>query len=59
MKTSKKLAGVFSLLSLPIGLYLTFWMLSQLNPDRLVWFLYWINVPLIIIIILISKMVED
>lgn len=59
MKTSKKIAVILSLVYLPIGLYITFWILSQLNPDRLVWFLYWINVPVVIIITIISKMVED
>ncbi len=59
MKTSKKVSVIIGLLTIPISLYLTYWILSQLNPDRLIWFLYWIWVPMIIIVTIIQKIVED
>lgn len=60
MKPSKLfelLATLF--ITLPIWFYLLYWILSQLNPDRLIWFLYWTYVPLIILIAIISKAVEE
>ena len=43
------------LIELPIWLYLVYWILSQLNPDRLIWFLFIIYVPTIIIISILGK----
>lgn len=59
MKTSKIIAVILGLLVLPIGFYLTYWMISQLNADRLIWFLFWIYVPVIIIVTIITKLIED
>ena len=39
----------------PIWFYLLYWMLSQLNPDRLVWFLYWAYVPISVIAQILIK----
>jgi hypothetical protein len=44
-------------IELPIWFYLIHWILSQLNPDRLVWFLFWIYVPSCIITSILGKMV--
>ncbi len=59
MKKSKIISAIVGLLAIPIGIYLTYWMLSQLNPDRLVWFLFWIYVPMIIFVAFIQKIIED
>ena len=32
-------------ISLPIWFYLVYTMLSAIHPDRLVWFLFWIYMP--------------
>ena len=58
-ETGKKIAlGLLSLLSLPISLYLSYWMLSQLNPDRLVWFLFIMNIPILIVIQILSSLIK-
>jgi len=44
-------------IELPIWLYLIYWILSQLNPDRLVWFLFIIYIPTIIITSILSKII--
>ena len=59
MKTSKIIAAIIGTLALPIYFYLLYWIISQLNPDRLIWFLFWIYVPVIIIIQIINKFIED
>jgi len=45
------------LIELPIWLYLIYWILSQLHPDRLIWFLYIIYIPTIIITSILSKII--
>lgn len=60
MKKTKIVGVLLGLLgSLPIFLYLLYWILSQLNPDRLVWFLYWTYVPIAIIVSILIKVSED
>jgi len=44
-------------IELPIWIYLIYWILSQLNPDRLVWFLFWIYVPTLIITSILAKII--
>jgi len=56
MKKSDIISLVLGLfITMPIWFYLIYWILSQLNPDRLIWFLYGIYVPSSIIIQVISK----
>ncbi len=59
MKKSKVISAVVGLLALPISLYLTYWILTQLNPDRLIWFLYWMMIPMIIFVSIVQKLIED
>ncbi len=59
MKKSKIVSAVVGILALPISLYLTYWILTQLNPDRLIWFLYWMMVPMIIFVSIVQKLIED
>ncbi len=59
MKKSKIISAILGLLAIPISLYITYWILLQLNPDRLIWFLFIIYIPLIFIVALIQKLIED
>lgn len=62
MKKTKKtiIAGIIGLfIVMPIWFYLLYWILSQLNPDRLVWFLYWIYIPFAIITQILIKIGEE
>ena len=45
------------LMELPIWIYLNYWILSQLKPDRLVWFLFWVYVPTLIISSILTKII--
>ena len=45
-------------IELPIWIYLQFWVLSQLNPDRLIWFLFWIYVPTLILTSILVKIIN-
>lgn len=42
----------------PIDLYINFWVLKQLNPDRLIWFLWIINIPIYVFLTILIKIVE-
>jgi hypothetical protein len=45
------------LVELPIWFYLIYWILSQLHPDRLIWFLFLIYVPIVIITTILGKVI--
>lgn len=49
---------ITTLLSMPISLYITYSILSLLPVDRLVWFLFWINIPLILLVQTLSRLTE-
>lgn len=59
MKKSRIISALLGLLAVPINLYLFYWIISQLEADRLIWFLFIIYVPLIIIVVIMQKLVED
>jgi len=44
-------------IELPIWFYLIYWILSQLHPDRLVWFLFFIYIPTTIITTILNKLI--
>ncbi len=44
MKTAVALLGLF--VTLPIWYFLLYTILSAIHPDRLVWFLFWVYIPL-------------
>ena len=44
-------------IEMPIWIYLVYWILSQLHPDRLIWFLFWIYVPTIILTNVLAKII--
>jgi len=55
----KKIAGVFAmifslLLSTPMWLFMLYEILKAIQPDRLVWTIYWAYVPVQILIVIIS-----
>lgn len=52
------LSLVFSLCALPFSLYLTYLMLAKINATDLMWFLYWLIVPVTIISAILSKLAE-
>ena len=56
----RTIGGVLGLfITLPIWFYLMHFTLSQLNADRLVWFLYWIYVPVTILIEILIKFATE
>lgn len=44
--------------SLAISLFITHELLEAINADRLLWFIYWINVPTAIILGVMSRLIE-
>ena len=46
------------LVSLPIWFFLLYSVLSAIHPDRLVWFLFWIYLPVTLASNMLSKLVE-
>lgn len=60
MRTAKIIEGVGSLFIVyPIWLYLMYWLLKQNNPDRLIWFLFWVYVPVALLIAITSKFTDE
>jgi Na+/proline symporter len=60
MKKTTIVAIILGLLvELPIWFYLLYWFISHSNPDRLVWFLFWIYVPTLIITTILSKIIGE
>lgn len=45
------------IIEMPIWIYLQYWVISQLNPDRLIWFLFCIYVPTIITTSILAKII--
>lgn len=55
----KTVTGLLSLLiTLPIWFYLMYVCLKAANADRLVWFLYYIYVPVTVIVSIMQKVIE-
>jgi len=51
MNKAEMIGGILGIfVTMPIWFYLLYWILSQLNPDRLIWFLYWGYVPISVIV---------
>lgn len=44
--------------SLPIGLYLQYQILVRVNATELMWFLFWVNVPVFILGSIVTKIAE-
>ena len=54
----KLLSLLFGLLYLPFSLFLNYLVLSMLNATELMWFLYWLLIPMAIISGILSKIAE-
>lgn len=60
MKKIKAIAGLLTaFVVLPIWYYLLYKLLQAANASELMWFLYWIYLPINLLAVLILKMVED
>jgi len=58
-KTMKIVTGILSVvIIMPIWYFLLYTILIAIQPDRLVWFLFWIYVPLGIIVNILIKFIE-
>jgi len=59
MNKSKLIAAILLLcITLPIWFYLMYVLLKSAQVDRLVWFLYWIYVPLSLFVQILYKIGE-
>ena len=59
MKALQIIAGALAVLvMLPIGLYLQFQILKRVDATELMWFLFWVNVPFLVFVQLVSKIAE-
>ncbi len=47
-----------SLLGLPIWMYFIYRVLNIIQADELTWFLFWMYIPLIFVITVLSKLVD-
>lgn len=50
---------ILSLICLPISFYLSYKTYTMIGATELMWFLYWVNMPVIIIVQIINKLIED
>jgi len=62
METKAKIGIISVLLTLcfvlPISLYITYVLLKSAGVDRLVWFLYIINIPVMIVIHILTEVMR-
>lgn len=60
MKTMKIIVGLFAIfLMLPITFYLQYKVFSIIGATELMWFLFWVNLPLAILMQIVSKLLES
>ncbi len=56
----KKVAGLLALfISLPLWMFLLYRILDAVHANELTWFLYWVYVPVTILVSAIAKLAED
>jgi len=59
MRAARIIIAILGLfVTIPITFYLQYKVLALVNATDLMWFLFWINVPVFILIQIISKVVE-
>lgn len=59
MKALKIIVGLVGIfLTLPITFYLQYKVFSIIGATELMWFLFWVNLPFVILIQVISRMVD-
>jgi len=49
---------IVSLVALPISLYITHSILLAIHADRLLMFLFWVNVPCVLVVQILSKLID-
>jgi len=60
MKGLKIFTGIVGLcITLPIWFYLIYSILCATHPDRLVWFLFWVYVPLTFLVSIIQVIIGN
>lgn len=60
MRAAKIVSGILALLvSLPIWFFLQYRVLVMVNATELMWFLFWVYLPVSIIVNVIAKVTED
>ncbi len=63
MNTKKTLqvliAVIGMILYMPIWLYLLYWLISHSNPDRLIWTLFAVYLPVYFFISILSEIVKN
>ena len=60
MKKSKVIAALLVMfIIMPIWFYLIYYILSAVGASQLVWFLFWVYVPVSIFVTSIGKFIED
>jgi hypothetical protein len=59
VKALKIISGLLAVfLSLPITFYLWYSVLKRVDASELMWFLFWVNLPVMIVVQIISKLTE-
>jgi hypothetical protein len=59
MRAARIIIAILGLfVTIPITLYLQYKIMSLVNATDLMWFLFWVNVPVFILIQVIGKIVE-
>ncbi len=60
MKALKIITGLLAvLLSLPISFCLQYMILTRVQATDVMWLLYWVNVPILILIQVVAKIAES
>ncbi len=56
MKTFLNVIG--AVICLPISFYITYSLLCYINADRLLWFLFWVYIPIVLLVNIGLKLLE-
>lgn len=56
---SKVISLLLGFVCMGVSLYVQYSILSLLPVDRLIWFLYWVNIPLFFFVQILLKLGED
>ena len=59
MNKAKLIGGIIGLLYLPLGFYLTYLTLAHIDATELMWFVWIISIPMIIVVILIQSVLGE
>ena len=60
MKKLKLISGLLAVtIQLPIWMYLLYKLLQAVNASELMWFLYWVYLPVGVVTLFLARFVED